>query len=59
MLQMIIDYFCNSFDFEKYASKIVQILDSNIVDINPTRHTRDDGRDEIGKYRVGELYPKC
>ena len=53
MLQAIIDYFNNPFDFEKCACKIVQIMDSNIVDIAPTRHTRDGGRDAIGKYRVG------
>ena len=53
MLQAIIDYFNNPFDFEKCACKIVQIMDSNVVDISPTRHTRDGGRDAIGKYRVG------
>lgn len=53
MLQMIIDHFSNPFDFEKCACKIAQIMDTNIVDIVPTRHTRDGGRDAVGKYRVG------
>ena len=28
-------------------------MDSNIINIEQTRHTRDGGRDAIGKYRVG------
>lgn len=53
MLERIIEYFEDSYIFEQFACKIVQIMDSNIVSIEQTRRTRDGGRDAVGKYRVG------
>ena len=53
MLNQIISYFDNPYIFEQFACKLVQIMDSNIINIEQTRHTRDGGRDAIGKYRVG------
>ena len=53
MLQAIIDYFPDPYDFEECACKIAQIMDSNIIQISTTRRTRDGGRDANGKYRVG------
>lgn len=53
MLQAIIDYFPDPYDFEECACKIVQIMDSNIIQISTTRRVRDGGRDANGKYRVG------
>lgn len=55
MLQAIIDYFPDPYDFEQCACKIAQIMDSNIIQISTTRRTRDGGKDANGKYRVG--YP--
>lgn len=55
MLQAIIDYFPDPYDFELCACKIAQIMDPNIIQITPTRRTRDGGRDAYGKYRVGNL----
>lgn len=53
MLQSIIDYFKNPFDFEACACKIAQMMDPNIIYIDQTQRTRDGGRDAVGKYRVG------
>lgn len=53
MLEQIITYFDDPYMFEQFACKLVQIMDSNIINIEPTRRTRDGGRDAIGKYRVG------
>lgn len=53
MLQAIIDYFSDPYDFEQCACKIVQIMDSNIIQIETTRRIRDGGKDAYGKYRVG------
>ena len=53
MLQAIIDYFPDPYDFEECACKIAQIMDSNIIQISTTRRVRDGGRDANGKYRVG------
>jgi hypothetical protein len=53
MLETLIAYFSNAYDFEECACKIAQIMDSNIISIETTRRTRDGGRDAIGKYRVG------
>ena len=53
MLQAIINYFSDPYDFEECACKIAQIMDSNIIQISTTRRTRDGGRDANGKYRVG------
>ncbi|MBB6247736.1 hypothetical protein HDE80_002793 [Rhodanobacter sp. A1T4] len=40
-------------DFEKCACRIVEMLLPNVVSIDPTRPSRDGGRDGIGKYRIG------
>lgn len=53
MLQTIISYFSDPYDFEQCACKIVQIMDSNFIQISPTRRIRDGGKDADGKYRVG------
>lgn len=53
MLEKIIEYFDDPYDFEICACKIAQMMDSNIISIDQTRRTRDGGRDGIGKYRVG------
>ena len=53
--EWIIDYFPDPYDFEQCACKIAQIMDSNIIQITPTRRVRDGGRDANGKYRVGNL----
>ena len=53
MLNRIISFFANPFDFEKFACKLVQVMDSRIISIEQTRQTRDGGRDAVGKYRVG------
>lgn len=55
MLRKIIEYFDNPYNFEKCASKIVQLMDSKIVNIENTRSYKDGGRDAIGKYRVGPM----
>jgi len=55
MLQYIIDYFKDPYEFELCACKIAQIMDSNIINLDPTRRVRDGGRDAIGIYRVGSL----
>lgn len=52
MLDVLIRHFPNAYDFEACDCKIAQIMDSNIVMIEPTRHTRDGGRDAVDKYRV-------
>ena len=53
MLDRIVSFFVDSYEFERFACKIVQIMDSNIISIEQTRRTRDGGRDAVGKYRVG------
>jgi len=53
MLRKIIEYFDNPYKFEGCASKVVQLMDSKIVNIETTRSYKDGGRDAIGKYRVG------
>ena len=53
MLKQIIAYFDDPYTFELFACKLVQIMDSNIINIEQTRRTRDGGRDAVGKYRVG------
>lgn len=53
MLQTLIDYFQNPYDFEACACKIAQMMDSNIITIDQTQRSRDGGRDAVGKYRVG------
>ena len=53
LLERIITYFDDPYDFERFACKLVQIMDSNIVNIEQTRRARDGGRDAVGKYRIG------
>ncbi len=53
MLERLIEYFPDPYDFEKCACKIAQLMDPNIVTIETTRRTRDGGRDAVGKYRIG------
>lgn len=53
MLQTIIDYFKNPYEFEACACKLAQMMDSNIISIDQTQRSRDGGRDAVGKYRVG------
>ena len=53
MLERIISFFADPYDFEQFACKLVQIMDPNIVNIEQTRRTRDGGRDAVGQYRVG------
>lgn len=53
MLDRIISFFSDPYSFEQFACKLVQIMDSNIVNIEQTRRTRDGGRDAVGQYRVG------
>ena len=53
MLDRIISFFDDSYAFEQFACKLVQIMDSNIVSVEQTRRTRDGGRDAVGQYRVG------
>lgn len=53
MLQTLIGYFQNPYDFEACACKIAQMMDSNIITIDQTQRSRDGGRDAVGKYRVG------
>jgi hypothetical protein len=42
--------------FEKCASALVQLMDSNIISCNNTRKWRDGGRDALGVYRIGISY---
>ena len=53
MLERIIAFFDDPYDFERFACKLVQIMDSKIVSIEQTRRARDGGRDAVGKYRIG------
>ena len=53
MLQSIIEYFKNPYEFEACACKIAQMMDPNIIYIDQTQRARDGGRDAVGKYRVG------
>lgn len=39
--------------FERLAADLYQFSDSNVIEIDVTRPSRDGGRDAIGKYRVG------
>ena len=43
----------NPHGFEKCATAIVQMMDSNFYAFDLTRPWRDGGRDAIGKYRIG------
>lgn len=39
-------------DFEAFALALIPKIDSNFIDIEPTRPVRDGGRDGIGKYEI-------
>ncbi len=56
-VEAIKQYFANHKDgeyaFEKCASSIAQLMDSNIISCDNTRSWRDGGRDAIGIYRIG------
>lgn len=39
--------------FEKCATKIIELMDSNFHDIDVTRPWRDGGRDAVGFYKIG------
>ena len=55
ILQSIYDYFYGwdkGYSFEPFANRLVQLLDSNVVDIKTTSPYRDGGKDGIGLYKV-------
>ena len=55
-LRIIREYYENDpFGFEKCATAIVQMMDSNFYEFELTRPWRDGGRDAIGKYRIGAV----
>ena len=43
----------NPYGFEKCATRIIQMMDSNFYEFDLTRSWRDGGRDAIGKYKIG------
>ncbi|WP_406944164.1 restriction endonuclease [Halobacillus sp. SY10] len=57
MVETIIEYFKGhpngEYAFEECAAEIVKMMDSNIVECIVTRPWRDNGRDAVGKYRIG------
>lgn len=55
MLQTIIDFFEDPYKFEDFSCKLIQMMDSNIISIEPTRAVRDGGRDAICKYHIGPM----
>jgi hypothetical protein len=40
--------------FEHFAADIVRLMDPNVVEIDVTRPSRDNGRDAVGRYRIGQ-----
>ena len=58
MLQYIHDYFYNkdrksdSTNFEPFAIALTTLADSNIINCDNTRPSKDGGRDGIGEYRI-------
>jgi len=56
MVDTIRKHFSNRpHDFEKCAGKLFEMMDSNVIDWDVTKMSRDGGRDVIGKYRIGSL----
>lgn len=58
MLKEIHSHFSKNNDairFERMAAYLYQISDSNIIQIDVTRPSRDGGRDAVGKYQIGNL----
>lgn len=54
MIEVIYKYFKKRpTDFEYCAAEIAKMMDPNILSIEVTRHSRDGGRDGLGKYRIG------
>lgn len=53
IINTIHDYFKTGQAFEYCAASIAQLMDSNIINYEVTRKSRDGGRDAIGKYRIG------
>lgn len=54
MIETICGYFNSKpTEFEKCASKIVEIMDPNIISCDVTQPSRDGGRDAIGVYQIG------
>lgn len=53
MLNIIIEFFRSTYEFETFACKLIQIMDSNIVSVEQTRAVRDGGRDALGKFHIG------
>ena len=55
-LRIIREYYENDpCGFEKCATAIVQMMDSNFYEFELTRPWRDGGRDALGKYRIGAV----
>ena len=53
MLNVIIDYFNdNPYLFEEFAILITTLSDTNIINCQNTRPTKDGGRDGIGEYKI-------
>lgn len=53
MLNIIIDYFNdNPYLFEEFAILITTLSDTNIINCQNTRSTKDGGRDGIGEYKI-------
>lgn len=46
----------NPTDFEKFATEIVKLMDSNFTSFDITRPWRDGGRDAIGEYSIGPKF---
>ncbi|MEH7303432.1 restriction endonuclease, partial [Neobacillus drentensis] len=53
IIDIIYKYFKTGQSFEPCAAMIAQLMDSNIIQYEVTRGTRDGGRDVVGKYRIG------
>lgn len=53
IIKTIHNYFKTGQAFEYCAARIAQLMDSNIINYEITRKSRDGGRDAIGKYRIG------
>ncbi|TXC92639.1 restriction endonuclease [Metabacillus litoralis] len=53
IIETIYYYFKTGQAFEPCAGQIAQLMDSNIINYDVTRATRDGGRDIVGKYRIG------
>jgi hypothetical protein len=53
MLQYVHDYFINKpTNFEAFAISLTMLADTNIINCDNTRPSKDGGRDGIGEYRI-------